>query len=354
MMRLRPDKVISVEFQDTQLILSTLQLTHKKFKIITQQHIPLTNLEVASGIIFNQSNIASFIKEFMHNHNLARCKAYIFAPSTAKNSIPEAFLTLQKTLCVAKTGACVERVSSSSLEMHLQAIAPATQGLRSLFYSGNNLLTILEPPKTTLPKIILLSVFSLFIVGSTLGYCYQQNIAKQITTITNANSSLTTSLQALSCKQKDLDEVHISNASTQKAISKFKNIRTMQPYPFQLLSVISQTIPQQTVLTSLNVGQEGNQISKKTLPEENKPQKLNQPLNKKLPIMLHGKTKEAHEITSFIDALTNQPFLKKVSLVSINKIKHQKTKSLSKKKRKSSFCYLFQVSALFADPSTSN
>lgn len=336
---------IYIEIADSMLTMATMLHTRKGYHFKSIYTQPLKMLEVVNGVIFNPSTLFSMIKQQLQvmGFTPAKCKAILALPDlkTSSNNMVQHCAALQAAMCCAKTGLTVLRVIQLSLNSSIALQGEKKKQLKNI----PNLLTPFQL-QTHSPRNLGIIGALLIIMGSGY-YCFEQTatLYNNLHRIQLAHEQLKKedekTLQA-TLKPEDIKK---KIQMTQTTIDTIQNFLAQHaPYaPF--LKTISEHIPDQVILTTLELGKRKPHKSGSSVKLDRKQPASVQVQQKKCPptsITLKGLSYDADKIIAFNQALGSLKQLRNIRLTQLKRIKSKKTFSEGEKHP---FRYAFTLQA---------
>ncbi|MBS1988161.1 hypothetical protein JST56_04170 [Candidatus Dependentiae bacterium] len=333
---------IYIEVTDATLTLAIIKHTRGKYHFKNIETLPLNKLDVINGIIFNPTTLFTSILKFIEgiNHVPNKCNAIIALPIL--NSIhktPPHCITLQAALCAAKTGLAVTQVIPTSLNPNSTTPISKNDPLKNI----HNLLQPFQAQNK--PPLAWCALGIMLLLASTALYCIEK-IKGPLASLHTGNTHLLQlheEIKNLSQADYKIEPVKKSMHEAQVNITKLQDFSRTNIEASPLLRAIIQHIPDNIILTTLELGKNKNKNSKKNLTKRNlTKQKKQIYLGQNFILTLKGLSCDADQIIAFNKALGSVKQLKNVRLT---QLKQLKPKKIDLRRRKTNFRYEFTLQA---------
>lgn len=316
--------IIYIEITDNMLTLATLRYTRKAYHLKNVQTHPLTMLEVINGVLFNPSTIFSILQQLLTTMTFktSGCKAILALPGLKKaQNTPEHCIAFQAALCAAKTGLAVEQVISTSL-------CSTTEHSQQI--SLKKIPNLLQPFQVQNRLSYSLGITgSLVMLAGASFYCFEQTktTLTQTQTLTAQIDNLKT--QAISIQQlkKTREQTQYRTEQLQTATKNIQSFFDQHTSYAWLLKAISGHIPNQVILTTLELGRRKQSLEQKSHQQQNRKRdshKKSTTQGLSTPLILKGCSYDVGQIISFNKALSSLKQLKNVRLITLRKLKSKK------------------------------
>lgn len=181
------------------------------------------------------------------------------------------------------------------------------------------------PQNTKINKWLILSAVSFACLLATL-HTINTNKKTELSLIKNQNVTTQAKNNVLKEKIKLLHDTKSESETLENKIAKIEKSLQNQNYPSQLLTILSQSVPENSWLTGVKM------VLSKT------------ESNKEKQIEIEGQTKSEEDIVKFSQNLSEQKMLSNLQITNIQKVKRSK-KSKTDNKQKQTNLYSFKLLA---------
>ena len=316
---------------------------HKNKYLLTQSStiIPLDNTEVTNKTIANPSAIQNHISDFLKNNKLRKPSTILCLPiATATTNSIRNLVILQATLCLSKVKLKLNTIVSQSLLQKDTANIPEKVPIKQLTQQ-RDLLEPFNKYNKNSPALWIASSAAtlLLLIFMLLNIQYDATITKQ--PLERKHEQLSCKLKKLEQRVKSMHKMHQETSSYHAKVNTINRFKQNHKNPSNLLATIAQTIPQDSWLTNLKVGNLKDNF-KQTKPEKNNQQKLKPTTNKTknetnekfLDLNIEGITLNPQSVTAFIKKLSEQQQIRYLTLDYLRIKDKTKGNKVSIKKRK--------------------
>lgn len=341
---------IYIEIADSTLTMATMLHTRRGYHLKDIYTKPLTKLEVCNGVIFNPSALFSIIMQQLQTMGFVptKYKAIISLPDSrisTSNSMLQHCTALQAALCCAKTGLTILRVIPLSLNTSTASQDEKAKRLKNI----PNLLAPFQP-QTHSPRNLGIIGALLFIAGSGY-YCFDQTIA-----LNNNSHHLQLAIEQLKKSTETTHQPALKPQDIKKRIQTTQTtITTIQSFLAEhasyapLLKTIAQHIPDQVILTTLEVGKrKPSKLERSGKSKKKQPASTSSKREKRLysTLTLKGQSYDADKIIAFNQALGSLKQLRNIRLTQLKRVNFKKAIS-TEKKHLFRYAFTLQTSILF-------
>ncbi len=324
-----------IEITNSKLLIAKLIESKTDFYLFDIKNIKLNNLEHTDNLLFNLSSVFLHIKNYLKQNNIksettfnVKAEAIVCLPNlkfnvVEKKSFNQNLYVLQASLLISKSGLKIKKIIGSKILKKGNNMPYKFFFAKKEIANQLNFFKQLQPPQKTSPKSWLyLTIF--LAISYTFFFARIQNDKKiELENLTQRNAELGKKLNPLPEQIKKLQELKIMNVKLEKKISKIHKSKNKTNNPLDILTHISENIPENCKLTKINISSKTKNSKKKKI------------------LLLEGITQSQETITDFTNKLSKHAKLAKTKVINIkktNKVVEKSEKTLNVDE------YLFKIS----------
>jgi Tfp pilus assembly protein PilN len=290
--------------EETALSLCLYKKTNQIFNVIQNEKKSFQDPIILNGIVCNPSKIVLFINKFLQQHTVSKsCELVVYIPPLAKSTYNPINI-LQLSLCISKTPLILTAIYSTPHNHEL--CFPVNK-------KKHNHLTIFQ--KSYNQKSLFAWVMISGICIATILFVLIRHYNQQKTLNLKLQQKQTELTQELAVLQETTKQQTLLQKNAYKKQQSQKLIKMIQGNNkcySQLCKIISETIPPDVYLKTLNIKKKQNN-------------------EKAIQISLRGKTENLSSLHTFKQTFSKNPLIKTLTITSVEK-NEQKNKYIFKLK----------------------